>query len=475
MTSIDGSSAAPLARPAMLTFLGGTGTVTGSKFMVESEHARVLVDCGLFQGLAELRRRNWKPLALQAEDVDAVVLTHGHLDHCGYLPRLVREGFRGRVVCTPNTARLAELVLRDSARLLAEEAEHANHNGWSRHHPAEPLYEDKDVDQALALFEPSPIGTDVVIAPGTTLRLHHGGHILGSAWVHLTLEDGHTLAASGDLGRPVHPLLRPPEPFSGADVLLVESTYGNRHHDDVAARTRFADTIAATLARGGTVLIPSFAVDRTEVVLHELAELRRAGRLPASVPVYVDSPMALAALRIYQDAFAAQAPELRPDLNELGTSALDSAPFTPIRSPRESAEVRESNGPCVIVSASGMATGGRVVRHLRNLLPDPRNTVLIVGFAAAGTRARDLVDGARTLKMYGTYVPVRAHVANVPAFSAHADADEILDWLRDAPPPHAVYLVHGEPDGSQALRDRIDRELGWTAVVPRLGERVLVR
>ncbi|MCF2533815.1 MBL fold metallo-hydrolase RNA specificity domain-containing protein [Yinghuangia soli] len=475
MTGNGGRTATSRPRAALLTFLGGTGTVTGSKFMVESDHARVLVDCGLFQGLAELRRRNWKPLPLDAEDVDAVVLTHAHLDHCGYLPRLVREGFRGRVACTPNTARLAELVLRDSARLLAEEAEHANRNGWSRHHPAEPLYEDKDVDRALALFDPAPVGTDVAVAPRTTLRLHHGGHILGSAWAHLTFEDGGTLAASGDLGRPVHPLLRPPEPFSGADVLLLESTYGNRHHDDTAARNRFGDSIVATLARGGTVLIPAFAVDRTEVVLHELAELRRSGRLPASVPVYVDSPMALAALRIYQDAFADHAPELRPDLDELGSGALESAPFTPIRSPRESAEIRRSNGPCVIVSASGMATGGRVVRHLRNLLPDPRNTILIVGFAAAGTRARDLVDGARTLKMYGTYVPVRAHVANVPAFSAHADADETLAWLRDAPAPHTVYLVHGEPDGSQALRDRIDRELGWTAVVPRLGERVLVR
>lgn len=474
MTGYDGS-AAPPPRPSLLTFLGGAGTVTGSKFMVESEHARVLVDCGLFQGLADLRRRNWKPLALQPEDVDAVVLTHAHLDHCGYLPRLVRGGFRGRVVCTPNTARLAELVLRDSARLLAEEAEHANHNGWSRHHPAEPLYEDTDVDRALALFEPCPIGTDVVIAPGTTLRLHHGGHILGSAWAHLRLEDGHTLAVSGDLGRSVHPLLRPPEAFSGADVLLIESTYGNRHHDDAAARAHFADAIAATVARGGTVLIPSFAVDRTEVVLHELAELRRSGHLSGSVPVYVDSPMALAALRVYQDAFAARAPELRPGPDELGTAALDAAPFTPIRTPQESAGVRASTGPSIIVSASGMATGGRVVRHLRNLLPDPRNCILIVGFAAVGTRARDLVDGTRTLKMYGTYVPVRAHVANVPVFSAHADADEILDWLRGAPAPHTVYLVHGEPDGSKALRDRIDDELGWTAVVPRLGERVLVR
>ncbi|MDH6574707.1 MBL fold metallo-hydrolase [Kitasatospora sp. MAP5-34] len=466
---------APRLRPGLLTFLGGVGTVTGSKFMVETDHARVLIDCGMFQGMAELRRRNWRPLPLDAADVHAVVLTHAHLDHCGYLPRLVKEGFHGHVVCTPNTARLAELVLRDSAHLLQEQAEHANYHGWSKHRPAQPLYDDKDVDRALSLFEPVPVGTETEITESTVLRLHHAGHILGSSWAHLTLEDGHTIAASGDLGRPVHPLLRPPEPFTGADVLLMESTYGNRHHDERGSRARFADALTRTLARGGTVVIPSFAVDRTEIVLHELAELRRAGRLPAAVPVFVDSPMALAALQIYRDAFAEQAPELRSGLTGDGGAALDPAPFTAARTVQESSAIQRSGMPSIIVSASGMATGGRVVHHLRRVLPDPRNTVLIVGFAALGTRARDLVDGARTLKMFGTYVPVRAEVVNVPGFSAHADAGEILDWLGSAPPPSATYLVHGEPEGSEALRDRIDRELGWTAVVPRSGERVLVQ
>ncbi|WP_232246765.1 MBL fold metallo-hydrolase RNA specificity domain-containing protein [Kitasatospora mediocidica] len=465
----------PKLRPGLLTFLGGVGTVTGSKFMVETDHARVLVDCGMFQGMAELRRRNWRPLPLDPADVHAVVLTHAHLDHCGYLPRLVKDGFHGRVVCTPNTARLAEIVLRDSAHLQQEQAEHANSHGWSKHSPAQPFYDDADVDRALSLFEPAPVGAETEITTGTVLRLHHAGHILGSAWAHLTLEDGHTLAASGDLGRPVHPLLRPPDPFTGADVLLMESTYGNRHHDERGARARFADALSHTLARGGTVVIPSFAVDRTEVVLHELAQLRRSGRLPAGVPVYVDSPMALAALRVYQDAFADHAPELRTEVVRGDGSVLDPAPFTAARSVQESAAIQRSAMPSIIVSASGMATGGRVVHHLRRLLPDPRNTVLIVGFAAIGTRSRDLVDGARTLKMFGTYVPVRAEVVSVPGFSAHADAGEILEWLGGAPPPSATYLVHGEPEGSQALRDRIDRELGWTAVVPRSGERVLVQ
>mgnify|MGYP001041140505 CR=1 FL=1 len=284
-----------------------------------------------------------------------------------------------------------------------------------------------------------------------------------------------TLAVSGDLGRPGHPLLSPAEPFSGADVLLVESTYGNRRHDERAGRTHFAEVLARTLARGGTVVVPAFALDRTEVVLHELAELRRDGRLPASVPVYVDSPMALAALDVYRDALLTHAPGLRPDVTATGTAALSPEPFRAVRSLEESLELAETPGPAVIVSASGMATGGRVLHHLRRLLPDPRNAVVVVGFAARGTRARDLVDGATALKMFGEYVPVRAQVADVPHFSAHADAAQIVEWLRGAPAPHVAYVVHGEPEAAETLRDRLDHTLGWTAVVPRSGERVLVR
>ncbi|MFJ9898282.1 MBL fold metallo-hydrolase RNA specificity domain-containing protein [Streptomyces sp. NPDC091280] len=465
----------PRSRPALLTFLGAVGTVTGSKFLVESDHARVLVDCGLFQGMADLRRRNWRELPCDAADIEAVVITHAHLDHCGYLPRLVRHGFHGRILATEYTARLMEIVLRDSARLQLETAQHANRHGWSKHRVAQPLYDDSDVDRTLKLVETVPPHTHVEIATGTRLTFHPAGHILGSAWARLTLEDGHTLAVSGDLGRPGHPLLRPAEPFSGADVLLVESTYGNRRHEEQEGRAHFADVIARTLARGGTVVIPAFALDRTEVVLHELAELRRTGRLPAAVPVYVDSPMALAALDVYRDALHTGDPELRPNLGAAGTAALSPEPFHAVRSLQESVELGRRGGPAVIVSASGMAAGGRVLHHLRRLLPDPRNAVVVVGFAARGTRARDLVDGATALKMFGEYVPVRAQVADVPHFSAHADAAQIVDWLRDAPAPHATYVVHGEPEAAEALRERIDRTLGWTAVVPRSGERVLVR
>ncbi len=469
------SPAAMRLRPGLLSFLGGVGTVTGSKFMIETDHVRILVDCGLFQGLADLRRLNWRRFPVDASAVHAVVLTHAHLDHCGYLPRLVRQGFHGDVFCSANTARLAEIVLRDSARLQVEQADHCNRYGHSKHHPAEPLYDEMDVDRTMRLFRTVEHGVRTEVARDTSLVLHNAGHILGSTWALLTLEDGHTLASSGDLGRPVHPLLRPPEPFTGADVLLLESTYGNRRHDTDSSRAVFREALSRTFARGGTVVIPAFAVDRTEVVLHELAGLRRAGELPPAVPVYVDSPMALAALHVYEDALAARAPEIRPEVVEAGAPVLDPAPFSAARSVEESTAVQEVAGPAVIVSASGMATGGRVLRHLARCLPDARNTVVVVGFAARGTRARDLVDGARTLKMLGGYVPVRAEVVSVPGLSAHADAAELLGWLRGAPAPSATYLVHGEPESAAVLRTRIERSLRWTAVVPRSGERVLVR
>ncbi|MFI6647002.1 MBL fold metallo-hydrolase RNA specificity domain-containing protein [Streptomyces sp. NPDC050529] len=464
-----------IPRPALLTFLGGVGTVTGSKFLIEGDRSRMLIDCGLFQGFADLRRRNWKKFAREPRDIHAVVVTHAHLDHCGYLPRLVRQGFRGPILMSADSARLAAIVLRDSARLQMESARNANEHGWSKHHPAEPLYDEADVEKTLTYFDPLSVGSETEIEAGTRLTLHRAGHILGAVWAHLTLEDGHSLAVSGDLGRPGHPLLLPPEPFSGADVLLMESTYGDRDHDQEGGRSDFASVIERTVSRGGTVVIPAFAIDRTEVVLHELAGLRSNGVLPGSVPVFVDSPMALAALDVYRDALRCRSPELRPEILDQGPNALSPEPFLAARTVQESIAINRSPGPCVIVSSAGMATGGRVLHHLSRLLPDPRNSVVIVGFAAAGTRARDLVDGARALKMFGEYVPVRAEVADVPHFSAHADAGQILDWLRDAPPPHTTYLVHGEEASSEALRARIDHELGWTVVVPRSGEAVLIR
>ena len=463
-------------RPA-LTFLGGAGTVTGSKFLVDTGQARVLLECGLFQGARELRRRNWQPFAVPAREIDAVVLTHAHLDHCGYLPALVRQGYPGPVFATGYTAELAEIVLRDSARLLAEEAEHANSYGWSKHHPALPLYTEDDVDRAVRLIVPVEQGQAVGIAPRAMLTLHHAGHILGSSWASLAFTDGRrscTIASSGDLGRPAHRLLRPPDPFTGADVLLVESTYGNRRHSDEQARQSFARIITRTLGRGGSVIIPAFAVDRTEVILRTLRELRHASEIPQT-PVLIDSPMALAALAVYQKAIASRSSELRPEIIADGTEALDPGLMEELRTAAESMTANKPAEPSLIVSASGMATGGRVLHHLRHLLPDPRNTVLIVGFAAEGTRARDLAEGARAIKIHGEYVPVRAEIAQADAFSAHADTDDVLSWLADAPEPVTTYVVHGEPSAAAALRDRLDHELGWTVAVPTLGERVTVR
>jgi metallo-beta-lactamase family protein len=463
---------------ARVTFLGGAGTVTGSKTLVESGGHRILVDCGLFQGLRELRRRNWAPLPVDPTTLEAVVLSHAHLDHCGYLPALVGQGFCGPVLCTAGTAELAEIVLRDSARLAEEEARDARVGGWSRHADPRPLYDEADAQKAIDLLTVIPDGTgatlDVEAAPGITVRLPGAGHILGSASPVVTA-GGSVIAFSGDLGRPGHPLLLPPAPPPAAGTIVVESTYGNRIHPEQDVRP-LRDAVRRTLARGGVVVIPAFAVDRTEAVLIALGELMRSHELPA-VPVFVDSPMALAALRVYREALSAGDPQLRPEVVAAARAGRD--PFDPgdLREATSAAESMTLNSPgmaCIIVSASGMASGGRVVHHLAHLLPDPRNTVLLVGYQAVGTRGRALIDGARQVKIHGRYVPVRAEVTELQEFSVHADADDLVAWLRGAPAaPQVCYVTHGEPEAAAALAARIRDELDWCAVVPQPGERVL--
>jgi len=457
-----------------LTFLGGAGTVTGSKFLVESPRGqRVLVDCGLFQGLGELRRRNWRPLPLDARDIDAVVITHAHLDHCGYLPALVNHGFRGPVYATGDTAQLAAIVLKDSAHLMAEDARHANEHGWSKHRPALPLYTAEDAELAISRFHTARFGEHVEVAPGVELLFHNAGHILGSSWVSLDLagRHPHRLVVSGDLGRPGHPLFRPADPYDDADTVLIESTYGDRAHEVEHVGERLAEVIRRTASRGGSLLIPAFAVDRTEVILHELSRLLSAERIPR-LPVYVDSPMALAALDIYRKALTSRCDQLSPQLLDREDDPFDTGAIVEARTREESQRLNDPAMPSIIISASGMATGGRVLHHLERMAPDPRHTILLVGFAAAGTRARSLLDGARTLKMHGRYIPVRAEVVELPGFSAHADADDLLSWLRAGREPDTVFVVHGEPSASATLRDRIAEELGWTAVVPTMDEHV---
>ena len=452
---------------ATLTFLGAAGTVTGSKFLVEADGHRVLVDAGLFQGLRKLRRRNWEPFPVKPSEIDGAVLTHAHLDHCGYLPALVRQGFAGPVVCTEGTSELAAIVLRDSAHLQEEDARYAAQKGFSKHAQPRALYDSEDVARALPMLQPIDFGRTVEVCPGVEVTLQTAGHILGSASALLNV-NGHRVTFSGDLGRPNHPLLRPPPPPPVSETIVVESTYGNRDHmaDEIE---QLADVVTRTIKRGGTVLIPAFAVDRTEIVLIALDRLMDAGRIPR-VPVHVDSPMALAALAVYRRALAAGSPEFRTDLEP---GVLDPHDVREARTADQSKALNRPATPGIIVSASGMATGGRVVHHLRHLLPDHRSSVVLVGFQAAGTRGRKLVDGATEVKMHGRYVPVHAEIVQVDGFSVHADADEIIAWLASTPsPPKVVYLVHGEPAASAALAARIRSELGWLAVVPRDGERV---
>lgn len=453
-----------------LTFHGAAGTVTGSKNLLETPESRVLVDCGLFQGLAELRRRNWASLPPALAAADAVVITHAHLDHCGYLPVLVRTGWRGPVYVTPGTAELVPIVLEDSAHLMTEEAAHANKYGWSKHRPALPLYDAGDAKKAIGLLEKLDYGTEAVITSDVTLEFGQAGHILGSAWAHLRSND-RGVVFSGDLGRPRHGLLRPPSPRPLCDALVLESTYGARTHHDTDAMDRFGEVIRRTARRGGSVLIPAFAVDRTEVILTTLAKLMRSHAIP-DLPVYVDSPMALAALQVYRKALHARWPEIRPEL--AGHDPLTPRSLTELRTVEESMRVNAPKMPSIIISASGMATGGRVLHHLEHMLPDYRHTVLIVGYAAAGTRARQLSAGARQIKIHGRYVTVRADIAQIDAFSAHADSDELLAWATAEAPPETTYLVHGEPDAAAAIAERLRTEYDWKAVVAREHERVLI-
>lgn len=451
-----------------LTFLGAARTVTGSKFLVDTEEFRVMVDCGLFQGERVWRRRNWEPLTVDPAKVDAVVITHAHLDHSGYLPLLVRNGFNGSAYCTPETAELAAIILRDSAHIAESDAAYANMRGYSKHQPAMPLYDSDDAEKAIALLTPVEHDTPTMIGGGIGLELRSAGHILGSAYAELDV-GGSRLLVSGDVGRPGHPLLLPPATPRDAETVVVESTYGNRLHD-AEDDDLLADVITRTIGRDGVVLMPAFAVDRTFVLLMILARLESEGRIP-SVPVYVDSPMALRALEVYDEAIVRHDPQLRPEVTaareQYRPSRLRLAPNA-----EESMKLNRPGKPCIIVTASGMATGGRVLHHLTHQLPNARNCVILTGFQVPGTRGRALADGAKQIKIHGRYVPVRAEIHMTNAYSAHADAEQMVQWLSGMKPPDTAYVVHGEEDAARDLAARLADDLGWNAVVPRYLERV---
>lgn len=450
-----------------LTFLGAAETVTGSRFLLETGTARVLIDCGLFQGLKRLRLQNWQPFAVDPASIDAVLLTHAHIDHSGYLPALARDGFSGPIWCSRGTRDLLGLMLLDSAHLQEEDARFANRHRTSKHDPALPLYTTTDAEKALALVQTIPaVGQPFEPVSGTRATFYRAGHILGSSTI-LVEADGRSVFFTGDVGRPVDPIMKPPDPPPAADVVVTESTYGNRLHAETDVSQELAEIVRQTVGRGGTVLIPSFAVGRSQAVLSLLAELTERGEIP-DLPIYLNSPMAISATEF----FLANRDEHR--LTEAQCERLrNGVQF--VRTAEESKQLTPLQGPMIAVSASGMATGGRILHHLRTVAPQRRNTILFVGFQASGTRGEAMVNGARSVKIFGDYVPVRAKVVQLAGLSAHADQSELLTWLSSGElNPRQALVVHGEPGAADAFRRRLTDQLGWPAHVPVQGETVEV-
>jgi len=441
-----------------LTFLGATGTVTGSKYLLASGTKKILVDCGLFQGYKQLRLRNWAGLPVDPRKIDAVVLTHAHIDHSGYLPLLIRSGFSGRVYSTRATRDLCEILLPDSGHLQEEEAEFANRHGFSKHSPAQPLYTEEDGKRALRAFTPVAFGRDIQLDKHLTLRFSPSGHILGSAFA-LIRDASTSILFSGDIGRPNELIMPAPEKITGADYLVLESTYGDRRHDATDPREIMAPIIRRTAKRKGVVIIPAFAVGRAQTLLYYI-HLLKAERAIPDIPVYLNSPMATDVTRIYHKYRSEH--RLTPEQCDAMCSAARI-----VNSVEESIQLNEKPGPMIIISASGMATGGRVVHHLKKFAPDPRNTILFAGFQAGGTRGAAIMSGAESVKIHGEYVPVRAEVAAIDNLSAHADYREILDWLSHfKKPPRETFITHGEPSASDALRRRIEETKQWRCTVP---------
>ncbi|MDP1692168.1 MAG: MBL fold metallo-hydrolase [Burkholderiaceae bacterium] len=447
-----------------LTFLGAAGTVTGSKTLVAHEGKQLLVDCGLFQGYKNLRLMNWEPFPFDPAQLDAVVLTHAHLDHSGALPLLVKQGFRGPVLATPSTIDVCRILWPDSGRLQEEDAAYANRHKLSKHRPALPLYTEDDAERALRRLEPLPFEEPADAVAGMRVRLRPAGHILGASSVELTAGDT-TVLFSGDLGRPDDLIMRAAAPIARAEHVVVESTYGDRLHDTQDAEALLGEVIKRTAARGGIVVIPAFAVGRAQALLYAIYRLKTRAAIP-DLPVFLNSPMAIDMTEIYHR----HRTEHRLSVEEC-SGMCQVAKMT--RTVEESRALNGLRYPAVIVSASGMATGGRVLHHLKALAPDHRNTIVFAGFQAGGTRGARMVAGERSVRIHGEDVAVNAEVVSLPGMSAHADAGQLVQWLATAPkPPRGIYLNHGEPGPADALRQRIERELGWSATVPRLGQSV---
>ena len=461
---------------AKLSFYGATGIVTGSRYLLETQGKRLLIDCGMFQGLKEDRERNWEPFPVSPIEIDAVLLTHAHIDHSGYLPRLGRNGFGGKIYCTYATRDLCDVMLQDSAHLQEEDAEYANKKGYSKHAPALPLYTVEDALKVIGQFAPVYYGEDLFLTDNLRVKFRDAGHILGSAMIDIKLNptgDTRRILFSGDLGRPEQPILRDPAQVFNVDYLVVESTYGDRLHGGATGETdtlaSLARVINETVQRNGILVIPSFAVGRTQTLLFNIRELEEQQKIPI-LPVYVDSPMAAEATRIFEQHkidydFQAKILELQ------GKKILQPRLLHVIREVEESKRLNDLKSRAIIISASGMVTGGRILHHLQKRLPDARNTVLFIGYQGAGTRGRSILEGQPVVKIHGEEVAVKAKVENIPGYSAHADYNEILAWLMGFNrPPKQTFIVHGEPEASQALAQKIQQILHWPTVIPKFGE-----
>ena len=451
-----------------IQFLGAAGTVTGSRFLLSCGDTKVLVDAGLFQGVKELRDRNWEPLEVDPALLDAVVITHAHLDHCGYIPRLIKEGFQGDIFLTEYSAKLAAVVLRDSAKIQMEDAKYAAKAGYSKHNPPLPLYDVDDAERAIKRFIEVQFHDSIQVAKQTEVTFYPAGHILGASFIVVEFF-GKRLLFTGDMGRPVHPILTKPDNFPPGhfDAVITESTYGDRKH--VETDEDFQQIINQTINRGGSVLIPAFAVDRTEVILVNLRHLVMENKIKR-VPIFVDSPMALKALYYYREAIAEGSHEIQKSVidNWDKEDPFDAGSLVELLTVEESKSVNEPTGACIIISASGMGTGGRVVHHLAHMLPKSIHTVILVGYQAVGTRGRLLVDGNEYVRIHGQSVPVRAQIEQINSFSVHADSSELVEWLRGASEkPTVVYVVHGESGAASQFSDYINEKLGWKTQVPK--------
>jgi metallo-beta-lactamase family protein len=445
-----------------LRFLGGTETVTGSRYLIELGQTRILVDCGLFQGFKNLRERNWKEFPVPADTIDYVILSHAHLDHSGYVPALVAQGFQGQVFVTSGTSELVQTLWPDSAHLLEEEAERSNRKGYTKHSPAKPLYSQSDVEHALARLSQVHFGKKIELTKAASFEFLHAGHILGAAQIRLEI-NGQSIHFTGDLGRDNDPLMLPPDAYSGSDILITESTYGGKKHPEIDPEDELALPLGRVLGRGGTVVIPAFAVGRTQALLLHIWRLMQSGRIPR-VPIFVNSPMARSATASY---------EKHQEEHRVSPAEFDEIySFAHmVNSVEESKKLNMNRSSKIIIAASGMMSGGRVLHHLVEFGQDPNNGIVITGYQAGGTRGRKLQDGADAIRIFGRDVPIRAEIFSIESMSAHADGVQIVDWIgKSESPPKIIYITHGEPESSEELRLRIKHQLGLEAMVPKDGE-----